>query len=79
MKTTTKLNQDAEPSAIAPVRVQPVVQCAWSTDDGPCREPATVEAYSTASRRWYALCPTHKVNIIAPLRKISQLESTLND
>jgi hypothetical protein len=25
MKTTTKLNQDAEPSATAPVRVQPVV------------------------------------------------------
>ena len=26
MKTTTKLNQDAEPSAIAPVRVQPGVR-----------------------------------------------------
>jgi len=26
MQTTTKLNQDAEPSAIAPVRVQPVVR-----------------------------------------------------
>ncbi len=73
-----KLNQTPSAERTAG-SLQQVVSCCWASDLGRCKEPATIEAYSTLSREWYPLCDTHRINIIAPLRKISQPKAAANN
>lgn len=61
------------------IRSSELVRCAMTDKDGTCREPATVEIYSIHNQMWYPLCAKHRLNIIAPTRKISQPNGASNN
>jgi hypothetical protein len=60
------------------VVMQREVRCAMTDKDGTCREPATVEIYAIPNQMWYPLCEKHRVNMLAPTRKISQPDGASN-
>jgi hypothetical protein len=71
MKTDNQVKPDAEPSAIAPVRVQrgviaqPTQKCAISE----CGEPACCEL--AVDGEWFPICMRHSQNRFMPRRGLS--------